>query len=79
MDSARANGWRVNTPEADGERGGSVVIDVPDGERVTHALLERQVIVDHRPNAGIRVAPHFYNTEDEIDLAIHAIEDILAN
>jgi kynureninase len=76
MEAARANGWRVNTPEADAQRGGSVVIDVPDGEQVTDALLERQVIVDYRPNAGIRVAPHFYNTEGEIDTAIAVMEDV---
>jgi kynureninase len=79
MDAARARGWRVNTPDADDERGGSVVIDVPDGARVTSELLAREVIVDYRPNAGIRLAPHFYNTEDEIDLAVHAIQEILAN
>ena len=76
MDGAAARGWRLNTPEADSERGGSVVIDVPNGAAVTEALLARQVIVDHRPNAGIRVAPHFYTREDEIDRALIAIDEI---
>jgi kynureninase len=76
MDAARARGWRLNTPEPDAERGGSVVLDVPDGARVTDALLARQIIVDYRPNAGIRVAPHFYNSEDEIDRVVEAIEEI---
>ena len=78
MDAARTRGWRVHTPDADAERGGSVVIDVPGGERVTAGLLARQVLVDHRPNAGIRIAPHFYNTEDEIDRAVQTIEEILS-
>ena len=46
-----------------------MVIDVPDGARVTDELLAAEVIVDYRPNAGIRIAPHFYNTEAEIDHA----------
>ena len=78
LDAASRHGWRLHTPLDDHERGGSVVIDVPEGERVTRALLERQVIVDYRPNAGIRIAPHFYNTDAEIDHAISAIEEIMA-
>ncbi|OFW10454.1 MAG: kynureninase [Acidobacteria bacterium RIFCSPLOWO2_02_FULL_67_36] len=78
MDGAKAAGFRLNTPDDDAERGGSVVIDVPDGEAVTAELLRRQVIVDHRPGAGIRIAPHFYNTLDEIDLAIEALIEIAA-
>jgi len=76
IDGARSHGWRINTPDADEARGGSVVIDVPDGERVTEGLLQRGVIVDYRPHAGIRVAPHFYNTEAEIDVAIGAIREL---
>jgi kynureninase len=76
IEAARANGWRVNTPEADDERGGSVVLDVPEGERVTDSLLARQVIVDFRPNAGIRLAPHFYNTEEDIDTAVAVMEEV---
>jgi kynureninase len=79
MNAARAHGWRLNTPVEDAERGGSVVIDVPDGARVTAALIDRGVIVDHRPDAGIRVAPHFYNTADEIDRAVAAMEEILGS
>ena len=77
LDAAESRGWKLNTPTTDADRGGSVVIDVPDGARVTDELLKRQVIVDYRPNAGIRIAPHFYNSEAEIDFAVDAIEDIL--
>jgi kynureninase len=78
MDGARARGWRLNTPEADRDRGGTVVIDVPDGARVAQELLRREVIIDYRPNAGIRVAPHFYNTDAEIDRALETMAAILA-
>jgi kynureninase len=78
IDAANARGWRLNTPVADHERGGSVVIDVPNGGAVTEELLRRNVIVDYRPNAGIRVAPHFYTTDQEIDVAVDTIDAILA-
>jgi kynureninase len=76
LDAAATEGWRVNTPTEDHERGGSVVIDVPDGQRVTDALIARDILVDYRPNAGIRIAPHFYNTEAEIDRVIAAIAEL---
>ena len=78
IDVAEHEGWRLNTPSVDRERGGSVVIDVPDGAAVTDALLARDVIVDYRPNAGIRLAPHFYNTEAEIDRAIEVMRDVVS-
>ena len=59
------------------ERGGSVVIDLPNGTRITEELLRRDIIVDYRPNAGIRLAPHFYNTEEEIDRAVDAMDEIV--
>ena len=79
IDAAQAAGLRLNTPTADGERGGSVVIDVPDGARVAEELLRRNVIVDHRPGAGIRMAPHFYNTEADVDRAAHTLIEIHRN
>ena len=76
MDRARALGFRINTPERDEERGGAVIIDVPNGAAVTEELIRRDVIVDHRPGAGIRMAPHFYTTSDEIDHAMDVLADI---
>jgi kynureninase len=76
MDAAISRGWRLNTPTDDRERGASVVIDVPNGADVTKELIAREVIVDFRPGAGIRLAPHFYNTESEIDHAVQTMEEI---
>ncbi len=78
IDAAGTRGWRLNTPSADADRGGTVVVDVPNGAAVASELIRRGVIVDHRPNAGIRIAPHFYTTDSEIDAAIAAIDEILA-
>jgi len=83
IDAALAAGFRLNTPTDDRERGGSVVIDVSARKGLTHngaevadELLRRNVIVDYRPGAGIRVAPHFYNTEEEIDRAMATLTGI---
>jgi len=77
IDSALAAGFRLNTPTDDRERGVSVVIDVgPRGEAVADELIRRGVIIDYRPGAGIRMAPHFYNTEDEIDRAIVTLTEL---
>ena len=76
MDFAKAQGWRLNTPEGDHERGGSVVIDLPDAERRAAALIAAGVIVDYRPNAGIRIAPHFYNSEQEVRSAMETLASL---
>ena len=39
-----------------------MTIDPGDSQRVHDVLIERGFVVDHRPGAGIRVGPHFYNT-----------------
>ncbi len=57
-------------------RGGVVVLDVPNGKEVTRELARREVLVDYRPNAGIRIAPHFYTADDELDRAISEIRSI---
>lgn len=60
-------GISVASPRTPAERGGIVVLDVQGADVVTHALAERGVLVDSRPEAGIRVSPHFYTTDEEID------------
>jgi kynureninase len=77
IDGAQAAGYRLNTPTGDHERGGSVIIDVPNGAAVADELIRRGVMIDYRPGAGIRVAPHFYNTEAEIDRAMAALREIV--
>jgi kynureninase len=77
-EGARSRGWRVNSPEDPERRGGHITIDVPEGARVKDALIARGIVVDYRPGAGIRVAPHFYNTDEECDAALEAMAEIVA-
>lgn len=74
---ARSRGYRVHTPLDAAARGGTVTLDVPSSEAVTRALLARDVIVDHRPGAGIRIAPHFYSNEEEIDRALTVLDELV--
>jgi kynureninase len=77
IDLARAAGFRINTPDADAERAGAVIIDVPEGAAVADELIRRGVVVDYRSGAGIRMAPHFYNTIDEIEQAMAVLEELV--
>jgi kynureninase len=54
-----------------------VVLDVPAADAVTRELLQREILVDYRPGAGIRLSPHFYTTDDEIRRAVSEIGEIL--
>ncbi len=77
IEMADRKGWRVNTPRDTERRGGTVSIDMPNAQQVCAELLKRDVLVDYRPKAGVRFSPHFYNSDEEITLAIEAVEDIL--
>ena len=77
IEIAEDAGFRVNCPKNVTERGGTVVIDVPHGQQVTAELLRRDFLVDYRPGAGIRVAPHFYSKDEELELTVREIKQIL--
>jgi kynureninase len=42
-------------------------------------LVARDIMVDYRPNAGIRLSPHFYTRDDEIEFALNQIHEILGS
>jgi kynureninase len=77
IEGARSRGWRVNTPENPHERAGTVSIECPHAWEVSRELLARDIIVDYRPKAGVRLSPHFYNREDECDFTLAQMETIL--
>jgi kynureninase len=75
---AKSRGWRVNTPEDPAERAGTVSLECPHAFEVCRELLAREILVDYRPKAGVRVSPHFYNREEECDFTLAQIEEILS-
>ncbi|MGE0886933.1 MAG: aminotransferase class V-fold PLP-dependent enzyme [Blastocatellales bacterium] len=70
-------GWRVNSPRQSEQRGGSVILDVPHAGEIVRELSARDVLVDFRPGAGIRIGPHFFNTDDEVEAVVAEIKSIL--
>jgi kynureninase len=78
IELADARGYPVTAPRDPARRGGTVAFDVPHAREVALALLASDVVVDYRPGAGIRVAPHFYTSDDELVAAVALIDDILA-
>ncbi len=70
-------GIPVRSPRDPEVRGGTVILDVPQGREVTAELGRRQILVDFRPGAGIRIAPHFYTADRDIEYTIHELASIV--
>ncbi|HJU90661.1 MAG TPA: aminotransferase class V-fold PLP-dependent enzyme [Gemmatimonadaceae bacterium] len=77
IELADKRGYAVHAPRDSARRGGTVAFAVPHGYEVAQELLARDILVDYRPEAGIRLAPHFYTTDGELDHVVAAIDDIL--
>jgi len=74
---ADARGYKVNAPRDPAQRGGTIALDVPHSYEVTQHLLSRNILVDYRVGAGIRIAPHFFTKEDELAEAVFEIDKAL--
>lgn len=70
LNLAEEAGFEVRTPRDHKHRGGTVSIWHPEAERLSKELIVREIICDYRPNAGIRLSPHFFNTEAEMEHAV---------
>jgi selenocysteine lyase/cysteine desulfurase len=73
---ARADDLRIEvlTPRGADERGGVVALRFRDDERVAKELVQRGYICSYR--GALRVAPHFYNTDEEVDSFMNALAEI---
>jgi kynureninase len=68
-------GFTLVSPREAWRRGGTVVVDVPGAEAACAALLAADVLLDFRPGVGLRLAPHFYTRDDEVDLAMRRVRE----
>lgn len=62
-------GFAVPSPPDPERRGGTLTVGLADDENgpaFVAALESRGILVDHRPDAGLRVSPHFYTRADEL-------------
>ncbi len=69
-------GMTLRSPRPEAQRGGSVVFDFVGSADVCRELNRRKYFCDHRPGAGIRIAPHFYTKREELDLFFAELKKI---
>jgi kynureninase len=70
-------GLEVASPREAARRGGTVLVRTPDHAAVHKELTDREIICDFRPDAGVRLGPHFFNTEDELRHTVEQLTDIV--
>jgi kynureninase len=75
----RDRGFRCAASDDPARRGGTVAVDFEHALEVSRELNARDVVVDYRPGAGIRLSPHFYTADEELDRAFEAIDEIRAS
>ncbi len=77
IERAEGYGFTLTVARDHAHRGGTIAFDLPHAKQVAAEMLEREFIIDWRPNAGIRVSPHFYTTPEECDKTVDVIKEIL--
>ena len=71
---ADARGLQVHIPRNPAGRGGMVCIDFEGAAAAEAELVRRRFFVDYRPRCGLRISPHFYTGEDEIEKVLEEID-----
>jgi len=66
-------GFVSDSPPDPARRGGTVVVRVPEPERVGPELVARGILCDWRPEVGLRLGPHFFNSDDELRFTVEQI------
>jgi kynureninase len=79
IDLADDAGFEVTSRRDQARRGASVTIRTPGFEGVHRELADRQILCDFRPDVGLRLGPHFFNIEEELEFAIAQIAEIVAS
>ena len=73
---AREAGFRVTSPKDPAQRGGTITVWDDHAAALTKELIRREFIVDFRPGAGVRISPHFYTKDEELELVIAELKNI---
>jgi kynureninase len=76
IDLAQEAGFIVTSPKSSSQRGGTITVTHEHAAAITSELLGREFIVDFRPGAGVRISPHFYTTDEELELVIDEMKTI---
>ena len=73
---AEEAGFRVTSPQDPSQRGGTITVWDENAADITKELIRREFIVDYRPGAGVRISPHFYTKDEELELVIAEMKKI---
>ncbi len=76
IELAQGAGFRVTSPADPDRRGGTITIAAEHAAAITKELIRREFIVDYRPGAGVRISPHFYTKDEELELVIREMKTI---
>ena len=76
IEIAREAGFQVTSPKDPAQRGGTITVWDDHAAAITKELVRREFIVDYRPGAGVRISPHFYTTDEELELVIAEMKKI---
>jgi len=79
IELADAAGYEIRSPREHSRRGGTVTVHVDQFPAVYKELAERQILCDFRPGAGIRIGPHYFTSDEELELVIGEIGEIVAS
>src|SRR5437588_2555801 len=70
-------GFEVGSPRDPDRRGGTVTVRTPEFAAVHAELTAREILCDHRPDVGLRLGPHFYNSDEELEHAVAQVVEIV--
>jgi kynureninase len=73
---AEEAGFRVTSPADPNRRGGTITVWDDNAAALTKELVRREFIVDYRPGAGVRISPHFYTKDEELELIVAEMKKI---
>jgi len=73
---AEEAGFRVTSPKDPAVRGGTITVWHEDAAAITRELVRRNIVVDFRPGAGVRISPHFYTKDEELEVVIGTMQEI---
>jgi kynureninase len=76
---AEEAGFQVTSPKNVAQRAGTVTVAHEHAAAMAKELIRREFIIDYRPGAGIRISPHFYTKDEELELVIEEMKKIAAS
>ena len=76
IELAQEAGFQVTSPKDPAQRGGTITVWDDNAAAITKELIRREFIVDYRPGAGVRISPHFYTKDEELELVIAEMKKI---